>query len=249
MSEILSLIADARRAAVDRQFERASGLASEILDRLPACLTALRILAWAQLELDSDAAPRTFARCAELDPEDTLAYVGQAIWLQQRGQTDAAAAMWTRAWELDPDNQAIRRAVVKLTGDLPESSLADAVSLVRGGRPGEALPILRTLYASNPEPLVALLLATALWSSGALHEAFELASTIHAHEPLTVKAALFVGAREDRAGRTLRSRDALARAEQVDPGLTLFAQTVRQVGLQPALDLHRATRTPIAAAR
>ena len=37
--------------------------------------------------------------------------------------------------------------------------------------------------------------------------------------------------------------------EQVDPGLTLFADVVRQVGLQPALDLHRAARAPLAAAR
>ncbi|GAC1315172.1 MAG: hypothetical protein NVSMB2_06080 [Chloroflexota bacterium] len=249
MPEILSLIADARRAAVDHQFERASALASEILERLPACLTALRILAWAQLELGSDAASATFARCAVLDPEDTLAYVGQAIWLEQRGERSAAGAMWTRAWELDPDNQAIRRAVVKLTGDLPESSLADAVSLLRVGRNGEAVGLLRTLHKENPEVLISLLLVTALWMTGAHHDAFELATAIHAQEPLTVKAALFVGAREDRAGRTLRSRDALARAEQVDPGLTLFAPAVRQVGLQPALDLHRATRTPIAAAR
>lgn len=249
MLEILSLIADARRAAVDHQFERASALASEILDRLPSCLTALRVLAWAQLELDSDAARQTFARCAVLDPEDALAYVGQAIWLQQRGETAAAAAMWTRAWELDPDNQAIRRAVVNLTGDLPESPLADAISHLRTGRNAEALGILRQLHGQNPEVLIALLLATALWITGAHNAAFEVASTVHAQEPLTVKAALFVGAREDRAGRTLRSRDALARAEQVDPGLTLFADTVRQVGLQPALDLHRASRTPIAAAR
>ncbi|HEY0584172.1 MAG TPA: hypothetical protein VGE94_18450, partial [Chloroflexota bacterium] len=67
--------------------------------------------------------------------------------------------------------------------------------------------------------------------------------------PASVKAALFVGALEDRAGRTLRSREAIARAEQADPGLTLFADTVRQVGLQTALDLHRASRAPLAAAR
>jgi hypothetical protein len=67
--------------------------------------------------------------------------------------------------------------------------------------------------------------------------------------PESVKAALYVAALEDRAGRTLRSREAIARAEQVDPGLTLFADVVRQVGLQPALDLHRASRTPLAAAK
>lgn len=249
MPEVLNLIADARRAAVDHQFERASAHASEILDRLPSCLIALRVLAWAQLELDQEAARDTFARCAVLDPEDALAYVGQAIWLQQRGETSAAAAMWTRAWELDPDNQAIRRALVNLTGDLPESPLADAIGLLRVGRNIEAVTILRLLHKHKPEVLVSVLLATGLWITGAHNDAFEIAAAVHSEEPLTVKAALFVGAREDRAGRTLRSRDALARAEQVDPGLTLFAATVRLVGLQPALDLHRASRTPIVASR
>lgn len=250
MPEILSLIADARRAAVARQFERAAALASEVLGQLPSCLIALRVLAWAELELDRDDARATFARCAEIDPEDVLAYVGQAIWLQQRSDTAAAAGLWTRAWELDPYNQSLRRAVVNLTGDLPESPLADAVSLLRAGRPGDALAVLRPLHKERPHDLtIALFLANALWASGAHNEAFEIATTIHNDYPLTVKAALYVGAREDRAGRTLRSRDALARAEQVDPGLTLFGQTVRQVGLQPALDLHRATRTPIAATR
>ena len=64
-----------------------------------------------------------------------------------------------------------------------------------------------------------------------------------------MKAALYVAALEDRAGRTLRSREAIARAEQVDPGLTLFADVVRQVGLQAALDLHRASRASLAGAR
>ena len=91
MSEILNPIADARRAAIDHRFDEA---ASSALGRAgvgsPTCLAALRILAWAQLELDDDAALTTFERCAALDPEDALAYVGQAIWYQQRRQDDGA---------------------------------------------------------------------------------------------------------------------------------------------------------------
>jgi tetratricopeptide (TPR) repeat protein len=249
MPEILTLIAEARRAAVDRHFEAAAAQASAVLDRLPACLSALRVLAWAQLELDTEIAGATFARCAELDPEDVLAYVGQAIWCQQRGQDDAASQHWTRAWELDPYNQSIRRALVKLTGELPESGLADAISLVRSGQYDEAADLLRRLRAERSDVVVGLTLISALWAIGAQREAFEVALAEHTAHPVSVKAALFVGALEDRAGRTLRSREAIARAEQADPGLTLFADTVRQVGLQTALDLHRASRTPVAAAR
>jgi tetratricopeptide (TPR) repeat protein len=249
MSEILKLIADARRAAFERRFEDAAALAARALDRLPACLAASRILAWAQLELEDDAALATFERCAAYDPEDALAHVGQAIWYQQRRDNDAALRHWLRALELDPYNQAIRRALVKLTGELPESPLADAISLLRRGRPDEAVEGLRALRAERSDPAVALSLIGALWEAGAQREAFELALAVLASHPEIVKAALYVAALEDRAGRTLRSREAIARAEQADPGLTLFADVVRQVGLQPALDLHRAARTPLAAAR
>jgi tetratricopeptide (TPR) repeat protein len=252
MPEILQLIAEARGAAFEHRFDEAARLASEVLDRLPTCLAALRILAWAQLELDADDEPTalvTFQQCAALDPEDALAYVGQAIWYQQRRDNEAAIRMWVHAWELDPEKQAIRRALVKLTGDLPESLLADAICLLRARREDEAVDLLQQLRRERPDAAVALKLLTALWASGAQREAFDLALVAHASHPQSVKAALYIAALEDRAGRTLRSREAIARAEQVDPGLTLFSDLVRTIGLQNALDQHQASRTPLAATR
>jgi tetratricopeptide (TPR) repeat protein len=249
MSEIVNLIADARRAAFEHRFADAAAHASAALELLPTCLLAMRIVAWAQLELDDDAALSTFQTCAEYDPEDALAHVGQAIWHQRRGRNDAAMSEWVRAWELDPHNQSIRRALVKLTGELPESGLADGVSLLRRGHEEEAAETLRQLRAEREEAAVALSLISALWSAGAHRDAFELALNVLANHPRSVKASLFVAALEDRAGRTLRSREAIARAEQVDPGLTLYEEVVRQVGLQPALDLHRASRTPLTVGR
>jgi thioredoxin-like negative regulator of GroEL len=252
MPEIYKLIAEARAAAFDHRFDRAARLASDVLDRLPGCLVALRLLGWAQLELDADDEPTalsTFRQCAELDPEDALAHVGQAIWFQQRRDDESASRQWIHAWELDPQNQAIRRALVKLTGELLESPLADAIGLLRSGREDDAADLLRHLRRERKDPGVALKLITALWAIGAQREAFEVALAVHASHAQCVKAALYVAALEDRAGRTLRSREIIARAEQVDPGLTLFADVVRQVGLQNALDQHRASRTPLAAAR
>jgi tetratricopeptide (TPR) repeat protein len=220
-----------------------------VLARLPTCLLALRILAWAQLELDQDAALATFQTCAEYDPEDALAHVGQAIWYQQRSQNEAAISEWVRAWELDPQNQSIRRGLVKLTGELPESGFADAIAQLRGGHDDAAAETLREVRAERADAAVALALISALWSAGAQRDAFELAIGVLASHPRSVKAALYVAALEDKAGRTLRSREAIARAEQVDPGLTLFEDVVRQVGLQPALDLHRASRTPLSVGR
>ena len=182
-------------------------------------------------------------------PEDALAYVGLAIWYQQRRQVEAAVHNWVRAWELDPQNQAIRRVLVKLTGELPESALADAIGLLRASREDEAAEILRQLRQERDDAAVDLVLMAALWASGAQREAFDVAVVVHARHPQSVKAALYVAAMEDRAGRTLRTREAIARAEQVDPGLKLFGDVVRQVGLQPAVDQHRTSRPPLAAAR
>src|ERR1700674_1485288 len=249
MPEILNPIASACRAAFAHRFDQAAAQAISVLDRQPTCLAALRLLAWGQLELDDDQSLSTFERCAAFDPEDALAYVGQAIWYQQRRQVDTAIRHWVRAWELDPQNQAIRRVLVKLTGELPESALADAVGLLRASREDEAAEILRQLRRERDDTTVDLVLIAALWASGAQREAFDVAVAVHASHPQSVKAALYVAALEARAGRTLRTREAIARAAQVDPGLTLFANVVRQVGLQPALDLHRSTRTPLAAAR
>jgi Tfp pilus assembly protein PilF len=249
MSDILNQIADARRAVMDHRFDEAAARASAVLGHLPSCLSALRVLAWAQLELDEDDALDAFERCAAFDPEDALAYVGQAIWYQQRRQDAAASRLWVCAWELDSANQMIRRALVKLTGELPESQLADAIGLLQAGSADDAADILRRLRTQRSDPTVELALISALWASGAHGEAFDVAASVHSTGSQSVKAVLFVAALEDRAGRTLRTREAIARAEQVDPGLTLFAKVVRQVGLQPALDLHRSTRTPLAAIR
>jgi Flp pilus assembly protein TadD len=252
MPEILQLIAEARGAAFEHRYDQAARLAAGVLDRLPTCLAALRILAWAQLELDTDDEPTAlamFQECSELDPEDPFAYVGQAIWYQQRRDNESAVGLWVRAWELDPENQVIRRALVNLIGELPESALADAIGLMESDRADDAVDLLRQLRRERADSAVALKLISALWASGSQREAFDLARGVLAGHPQSVKAALYVAALEDRAGRTLRSREAIARAEQVDPGLTLFADLVRQVGLQNALDQHRASRTPLAATR
>ena len=235
----LSLIADARKAALDGQFEDAAAYATAVLQRLPSSLVALRILAWAQLELNEEAALQTFELCSECDPEDALAHVGQAIWYQQRGETDSATREWVSAWELDPDNQAIRRGLVRLTGELPESSFADAIVLLRDGRYDEAREALKRVRAERKDVAVDMALLSAMWNTRLQREAVEPAMNVLAQHPRNVKAALYVAALEDRAGRTLRSREAIARAEQADPGLVLFADVVQQVGLQPALDLHR----------
>ncbi|HET6319593.1 MAG TPA: hypothetical protein VFG86_24305, partial [Chloroflexota bacterium] len=203
---------------------------------------------WAQLELGDDRAPLTFQACLSIDPEDALAHVGQAIWHQQRQDAAAASAAWTRAWQLDPHNQDIRRALVKLSGELPDSLLVEATALLRAERFEEADELLQRAYPEQAEA-VELARLDALWGMREYKQVCDMAAGMHTRQPLSVKAVLYLAALEERAGRTLRSRELLARAEHADPGLVLFGNLVRRIGLQPAFDLHRASRGALLAVK
>jgi tetratricopeptide (TPR) repeat protein len=230
----VSPLAQARAAAVEHRFDVAASLAQHVLAAAPAaalsCLPALRVLAWAQLELGDDRAPRTFAHCAELDPEDPCAEVGQAIWYQQREQHEQAVQHWVRAWELDPYNQSIRRALVRLTGELPESALADGIGLLRQGRYEQAIELLSPLSKAGL-PVAMLGVITALRALGVRRQADSLAVSLHATAPACVKGVLYAAAVEEAEGHNLRGRDLLARAEQADPGFVLFGPLVHDLCL------------------
>jgi tetratricopeptide (TPR) repeat protein len=242
------LLARARSAAVEHRFDEATRLAHQVLTRTPSCLVALRVLAWAQLELGDERALATFERCAELDPEDARAEVGQAIWHQQQGHEAEAVAHWVRAWELDPHDQPIRRALARLTGELPESLLAEGTGLLRVGRWDEAAEVLRQVRSLEHSTLAASLgLITAWRALGAHGQADDLAIAVHNMAPTCIKGLLYVAAIEDAEGRTLRGRELLARAEQADPGLVLFGDLARD--LFPLPDTTRASRAVLAAAR
>lgn len=248
MPELLELIAEARGAALEGHFRQAADGAQEILDSHPSCLAALRVLAWAQLRLDEDAALDSFQACATLDPEDALAEVGQAIWYERHELPERAAERFIRAWELEPHDQRIRREVVRLGGELPESPLAEGIGLMQLGRNDEATGPLRLAAASNPNDVVApLALATVLWRLGGKQQAYNLATTILASRPQCVKAILHVLAQELASGRTLRTRELIARAEQVDPGLQLYEPVVRELGLKPVLDRQQPAARPAGA--
>ena len=67
-------------------------------------------------------------------------------------------------------------------------------------------------------------------------------TTVLAANPQCVKAILYVLAVEAESGRLLRTRELIARAEQVDPGLDLFADVVAEAGLEPVLERYQVNR-------
>jgi tetratricopeptide (TPR) repeat protein len=242
------LLARARSAAIEHRFDDAARLAHQVLTRMPGCLVALRVLAWAQLELGEERALATFQRCAELDPEDARAEVGQAICYQQRDHEAEAVAHWVRAWELDPHNQPIRRALARLTGELPESPLAEGIGMLRVGGWEEAAEVLRQVCSAEPSNVAASLGLISAWRAlGAYGQADDLAIAVHTMAPSCIKGLLYVAAIEDAEGRTLRGRELLARAEQADPGLVLFGDLARE--LFPLPETTRASRPTLAAMR
>lgn len=243
MADTMALIAEARQAAFDSRFPEAANIAQDVLHQLPSCLPALRTLAWAQSSLEDDAALDTFQACSTLDPEDPLAEAGQAIWFERHGMVPQALAKWNRAFELNPLDQQVRREIVRLGGELPETPLAEGCALVREGRFDAATAPLRLAAASNPNDVAApLVLSSALWQVGGKQQAYNLATTVLAQRPQCVRAILYAVAVEVGSGRTLRTRELLARAEQVDPGLQINWGIVQEVGLEQVVERHLAGR-------
>ncbi|MBI2756949.1 MAG: tetratricopeptide repeat protein [Chloroflexi bacterium] len=236
---------EAREAAIQGRHFDAANAAERALRTHPDCLIALRALAWAQLSLRQAEAFETFQHCAALDPEDPLAEVGQAVWFERRGDRERAAAKFLAAWEREPHDQNIRKEVVRLGAEFPESTLAEGIGLLQDGRLDSAATALRHAAAQSPQdPAAPLALATVLWRLGGKQQAYNLASTVLASRPLSVKAILYVVAVEAGSGRFLRTRELLSRAEHVDPGFVLWAPLVQELGIQPILERHSASRPP-----
>lgn len=250
MADFAALIDEVRSAALEGRFFDAANGAQRILDVHPVCLPALRALGWAQLSISDDGAFETFQQCANVDPEDPLAEVGQAMWLEHRGHPERAVGKFISAWEREPHDQRIRKEVVRLGGEFPDSPLAEGIGLLQDGRNDAAANALRMAAAQHPaDPAAPLALATALWRLGGKQQAYNLASTVLTSRPHCVKAILYVVAVEAASGRLLRTRELITRAEQVDPGFGIYGSVVREVGLEQVLERHHASRQPGAFAR
>jgi Flp pilus assembly protein TadD len=231
--EVSDLLAEARHAALEGDSFDAANLARRVLATHPSAIAALRIQGWAQLNLNDDNAFDSFQTCASLDPTDPLAQVGQAIWFEKKGMLAQALERFIRAWELDPSDQRIRKEVVRLGGEFPESALAEGLLLLQAGRYEDATSQLRVAAAGSTTDVAGpLSLATALWRLGGRQQAYNLATTVLTARPQCVKAILIVVAVESSSGRLLRTRELMARAEQVDPGFTVYGEWLAEVGLE-----------------
>lgn len=236
MADILEQLTAARDAARQGDFAEARGTASEILASNPHCLLALRLQGWAELELGLEEALATFRACAAIDPLDPLAEVGMALVEEDRAQLAEALRHFVRAYELDAADQRIRVEIRRLGAELPETRLADGLSLLCEGSYERAIEALRAAAAAAPDdPAARLGLARALWSVGAREQVTNLCTSILATLPNCLEALIYLVAAELAQGRTLRTRELLARLDAVDPGHVFSERLLEETGVSRAV--------------
>ena len=108
IDDLAQHLATARLKVEVGDYQGAAHASAAILADRPNCLLALRIQAYATLELGwLPAAEASFRSCASIDPEDELAHIGLAMCAEQQGELDQASAEFCRAWELAPNDPAI----------------------------------------------------------------------------------------------------------------------------------------------
>lgn len=235
MSEILEQLIAAREAAGGGSFEDARQIAADVLGSNPNCLLALRIRGWAELELGDPGAFETFNSCAAIDPLDPMAELGMAMAEEDRGQVEPALRHFLRAFEMDAADQRIRLEIRRLGAELPETHLADGLSLLAEGGVERAIEHLRAASASDPDdPSARLALARALWQVGAREQVANLCTSLLASYSHCLEALIYLVAAELAQGRTLRTRELLARVEAVDPGYLYSERLLDDTGVSRA---------------
>lgn len=236
MNDVVDRLRAARHEARAGRFEQARSLASAVLATHPHALLALRLLAWAELELGLDGAVAAFEACQRAAPLDPVAELGLALVARRLDQPPVALRHFCRAFELGAAEPEVRLEIQTLGGELPESRLAEGLGLLREGDYPRAAETLRAAAAAVPDdPAARLGLAHALWRVGAREQVANLCSTLLATHPHCLDALVFAIAAELAMGRILRARELLARVELVDPGHLLAAPLLAETGVSRAL--------------
>jgi len=221
-------------------------LLEHLLKHLPSyvaahCLLAEKLVAherWAE-------AQEHFELVLRVDPLNLLALRGMGRVALAEETTGKESEHLRRAWELYPYDAGTRELLGETLDDVSPLSLARILtvsSLHEDALPYYEAAFDQTFDRPSEQPIVALLLAEALWKTGRTERARGLLETLISQQPMWTRAKLILAdialeAREDALGVSL-----LHDASALDPSLAvaeeLFGQDERYESLvQDGLDV------------
>lgn len=186
------------------QYSDAFTLGQHILHYFPKHIDTYVVLAQASLESDDLAgATDLFRRVLSADPENVLALAGMALINEAQDKHDEALWYLERAYEIQPTNDELRRELVRVR-ELYYGTSAERLELTSGAlariyaRQGQYTSAInefrRVLRAETKRYDVRVALAESLYRAGRTNEAAQVAQSIMADAPYSLKPNLILGA-------------------------------------------------------
>jgi tetratricopeptide (TPR) repeat protein len=212
-------------------FDEAIAHCQHILETFPRHIETYRLLGKAFLEQGrhGDAAD-VFQRVLSAIPEDWLSHVAMAIVREDESNLDMAIWHMERAYEVNPSNPTVQQEVRRLRGrrdgvEPPKLRLtrsALARMYIKGGLYGQAIAEIRSALSEDPDrPDLQILLASALYDSGAVQEAADICNTILQKLPYCLEANRILGLVLLASNKQDDAEKLFQRIESLDPYIDL----------------------------
>jgi tetratricopeptide (TPR) repeat protein len=212
-------------------FDEAIAHCQHILETFPRHIETYRLLGKAFLEQGrhGDAAD-VFQRVLSAIPEDWLSHVAMAIVREDESNLDMAIWHMERAYEVNPSNPTVQQEVRRLRGrrdgvEPPKLRLtrsALARMYIKGGLYGQAIAEIRSALNEDPDrPDLQVLLASALFDSGAVQEAADICTTILQKLPYCLEANRVMGMALQASNKQEDADQLFQRIESLDPHIDL----------------------------
>jgi len=204
----------------------ALAICKHILHYYPKHIEAYRQMGEVCLELGHyESAKELFYRVLSADPENVVAYVGLSTVFEQEHLIEEAVWHMERAFELTPGKTEMHRELLRLYNEaegkprarLKLTSGALAYVYVQEGLLAQAIQEFRAIVAAAPSRFDArVALAEALWQTGRIREAVEIAQNLLTQLPYCLKANLILGTAWKESDLP-EAEKYLQRAQMLDP--------------------------------
>lgn len=231
MVGLQSLYDRARAAMAAGEHDRAEAICQHILQYYPHDLGTFQLLGQINLERKQARTARDcFRKVLEIDPENVSAHWGMGIAYQDEGKLEQAISEFEQALEIKPDLSDLRTQLLRLYGELygaPRAQLHLSRAglgrlYVKGEMLDKAVEEFREVLKADPNRAdVQSSLLEALWQSGQVAQAAQVAEALLQRLPNALKANLVLGYIRLSAGKQAEAEDLLRRALACDPNNTM----------------------------